>query len=189
MLANAMQSDFSWHYICERHEIRKKKCLWQNPHVFPWTEPSERALDFEGHARLKLLDLEILNDFMFCVACEYRHCYLNIGVAWALHSGACKISHNWVYVFSLNADEEVTQKKMFEVACSFKLDSVAQCRLQPWRHLSLLSKLFPRAPATRSPNLMPPICYDFKCTRAIIKSLKWKLNSLHWKPIRIAGSV
>lgn len=43
MLANVMQSDFSRHYTCERHEIRKKKCLWQNPHVFPWTKPSKRA--------------------------------------------------------------------------------------------------------------------------------------------------
>lgn len=52
---------------------------------------------------------------------------------------ASEISHNWVYVFSSSADEEVT----FEVACSFKFASVAQRRLQPWRHLSLLSKLFP----------------------------------------------
>lgn len=158
---------FLWHRVCERHEIRKKKCLWQNPHVFPWTKPSKRArARIRGPREVKALDFEILNDFMFCVACEYRHCYLNIGVAWALHLEQAKY-HKRVYVFSSNTDEEVTEKCLRLHVPSSPL-SVAQCPWQSSRHSfggsPCARNVSLRVPATinRNPNVLPPICYDFK---------------------------
>lgn len=80
---HVIQSDFSRHNIWKVVESREiRKFVFENPHVFPWN--LFVLFDFEGFARLKLLILksQITSIDFYVVAYDYRHCYLNRGVAW-----------------------------------------------------------------------------------------------------------